>query len=74
MRRDELRRFAGGREQLRDLLRLGRRLQLPEAFCAHRRQGEALDRLDDPIEFEGPKGAGLHKGEPLILPYRTATD
>ena len=27
------------------------------------------DGLDDPIEFEGPQGAVLHKGEPCILPY-----
>ena len=39
-----------------------------EALRAHRRQREAAHGLDDAIEFEGPKGAGLHSGEPSILP------
>ena len=34
--------------------------QARQALGAHRRQREAADRLDDPIEFEGPQGSWLH--------------
>jgi hypothetical protein len=40
---------------------LDRRLQAAEALTAHRRQRKRLYSLDDPIEFEGPQGAWLHR-------------
>ena len=48
-------------EQIRDRLRLDRGLQPAETVAAHRREREGGHRLDDPIEFEGPQGAWLHR-------------
>ena len=39
---------------------VGQRLQPREPRSSRRRLREAADRLDNPIEFEGPQGAGLH--------------
>ena len=54
--------LARGGEQLRHVVRIGGRRQARQALGAHRRQREAFDGLDDPIEFEGPQGAWLHRG------------
>ena len=48
------------RERRRHRARLGQRLQLRQPRRARRRLREAADRLDNPIEFEGPQGAGVH--------------
>src|SRR5204863_7596906 len=70
VRRDEADGFGRRRLPLRDLLRIGRRPQPRQPLGAHRRQREAGDRLDDPIEFEGPQGAWLH-GRGNLTYYRT---
>ena len=61
VRREKARRFGRMGQQVGDCLRLDRRLQPAETLAAHRRQREGRDRLDDPIEFEGPQGAWLHR-------------
>ena len=61
VRREEARRFGRMGEQIRDRLRLDRGLQPAETLAAHRRQREGCNSLDDPIEFEGPQGAWLHR-------------
>ena len=53
--------FGRGGEQLRHLLRVGRRREPRQPLVAHRRQREAADGLDDAIEFEGPQGSRLHR-------------
>ena len=45
---------------------IGRRLQLCQARCAGRRLREAANRLDDPVEFEGPQGAGVHETQGAV--------
>ncbi|HYC22031.1 MAG TPA: hypothetical protein VEI94_04980 [Candidatus Bathyarchaeia archaeon] len=57
-------------------LRVGRRLQPGELPGAERSDSERLHGVDNPLEFECPKGAWLHRGwerkdgEPLIVTYR----
>ena len=51
------RRLGRRRQQLSDLLRVGRRCETPEALGPHRRKRGRTHRLDDPIEFEGPQGS-----------------
>ena len=48
------------REQLRDLVRIGRRRETRQPFATHGGDGKAGDRLDDPIEFKGALGACVH--------------
>jgi hypothetical protein len=54
-------RLGGGREQLRDVRRVDRRFEPAEAVRAHRREREAPDGLDDPVEFESSQSSRLHK-------------
>jgi hypothetical protein len=46
---------------------IGRRFEVRKALGAHGREREVLDGLDNPVELEGPQGAGLHGGESEIL-------
>ena len=55
--------FGRGGEQFGDLRGIGRRFQLLQAFVAHRRQRERAHSVDDPIEFERPKGGSVHTRE-----------
>ena len=58
--RQVARRLARVRQPLGDFLPVGRRRELRQTLCAHRRHGKRLDGFDDPVELEGPKGAWLH--------------
>jgi hypothetical protein len=64
------RRFAGGREQPRDVLRIGGWTEPPQALDAHWRQREGCDGIDNPIEFEGPQGARMHHGNGIRAGWR----
>ena len=52
--------FARGRPATRDLPGSIARRQASQSLGAHRREGKALDGLDDAIEFECPQNARLH--------------
>ena len=52
-------------EQLRDTMRIGLRLELGETRRAERRQRKAAHDLDNPIPFEGPKGACCMRSVPV---------
>ena len=59
--RQETRRLGRMSEQIGDRRRLDRGLQSVETLAAHRRQGEGGNCLNNPVEFEGPEGAWLHR-------------
>jgi hypothetical protein len=56
-------------EQIPDLPRVDRRSERAGFLAAHRRERESGNRLDNPIEFEGPQGAWLHRCFSEALPH-----